>query len=120
MTDLDETLVDTLNGLGAGVYALLKPTEAALPAIVYTRVSERSFIAHDGNRLMNLSRFQIVCLAGTYAAMRSLVKAVENALIANQTDFVLCLPLAGPSGVPDLRDDGVRASMRDYYIWSQP
>jgi hypothetical protein len=121
MPDIDDTLGGALSGLGAGVWKLQKPLDATLPAIVFTRVSEQSFIAHSSNRLMNMSRFQIVCMAATYAAMRTLVKAVEGALIANTTNFVLSVPLGGPSELPDSKEDGdIVASMRDYYIWSRP
>lgn len=116
---VEETLVSVLSSLG-GIYALRKPPEKALPAIVYQRVSRHTHYSHDGTPLMHRDRYQINCLGATYKAMRTLREGVEDALGANVTNFVLSLPLGFEASLPDDLDSDIRASTRDYYIWSQP
>jgi len=116
---VEETLKTVLGGLG-GVHALAKPDNAALPAIVYRRVSRFIYYSHDGTPLMYRDRYQFNCMGKTYKSMRTLRDGLDTALGANQTNFALCLPEGQDTGIPDDLEGKLRITARDYYIWSRP
>lgn len=70
-----------VNALVAGrIYPQTAPAGAALPAIVYSRISGPRLAAHDGPSGVAHPRFQFDCKATTYAGARGLANAVRVAL----------------------------------------
>ena len=71
----------TVAGLvGQRVYPLVLPTRAALPAVVYQRISGVRVASHDGPSELARPRFQFACIGSTYAGAKTVANAVRTAL----------------------------------------
>lgn len=62
------------------VYPAVIPQDAPYPAVAYQRISTVRDLAHDGPAGMALARFQVTCVAETYAQARALANAVRETL----------------------------------------
>ncbi len=66
--------------VGNRVYPLMAPQDAALPHLVYQRISSPRLRSHGGPSGLAHPRFQITATAGSYSAARSLANAVRASL----------------------------------------
>ena len=62
------------------VYPNVIPQDAALPAVAYQRISGPRMHEHAGPAGLANPRFQLTCLAATYAAAKGLATACRLAL----------------------------------------
>lgn len=62
------------------VYPLIAPQDAALPYLVYQRISTARERSHSGPSGLAHPRFQVTAVAATYSAVRNLANAVRIAL----------------------------------------
>jgi hypothetical protein len=65
------------------IYPVIAPQSAALPMIVYQRVSTVPVTSIDGDSGLDSVRMQVSCWAKTYAETKSLAAAVRSAVMAN-------------------------------------
>ena len=114
--NVDKVLVSLLetNIPGVKVWALEKPKEAAVPALVYKRVSSRSYVYHGGQLDVVRDWIQITHVASTYAELRTLVDNVEAQLIGNTTNFSVSLP---SDTHVEFKEDTLYFANRDYFIF---
>lgn len=114
---IDKTLKGVLEtATGLAVYALRKPLKKPIPAVVYRRITDIPQVSHSGSTGVIRTRFQINVQAKTYSSLRTIVDAIEDALLANTTDFSVSLPLEGQDEDKD-ENASVYTSIRDYFIW---
>ena len=66
--------------VGQRIYPLVAPAKAALPAIVYQRISGMRVATHDGPSELAHPRIQFACIGTTYAGAKNLANAVRVAL----------------------------------------
>jgi hypothetical protein len=66
--------------VGQRIYPLVAPPKAALPAIVYQRISGMRVATHDGPSELARPRFQFACIGSAYAGAKNLANAVRVAL----------------------------------------
>lgn len=107
-----KTLLETATGFK--VHALQKEPTQAVPAIVYRFIADAPIVPHAGDSGFRRARIQLTCITSNYAALRSLVLAVETALYGNKTDFECSLPLETKL---ESKEDNLYYSIRDYYFW---
>jgi hypothetical protein len=86
MSVIEEALVTRLladatvaAAVGTRIYPLVAPQGAAMPHIVYQRISGPRVHTHQGSDLAH-PRFQFACNAATYAAAKALANAVREEL----------------------------------------
>lgn len=108
---IEETLVyileqdEALAGLAPGVFPLLIPIDADLPAFCYQTIFDQETMAHDGGTGTRQARIQVTCTATTYAAAKALANAVDAALRGYQAAAVADMALEVESGkVENIRD----------------
>ncbi len=92
MIDIDKKLTTVLKTTGFNVYPIVKPLTAAVPCIVYRRVSTHNEISHSGKEDSNRDRFQVIAVHTTYSGMLNLQNSIETLLIANTSDWDVSLP----------------------------
>lgn len=114
--NLDKTLKTLLetNITGLKVWALEKPKEAALPTVVYKRVSRRNYMSHSGIADLKRDWIQITHIASTYDSLRTLVANVESQLIGNSTSWNISIP---NDNLVEFKQDGLYFANRDYLIF---
>ena len=114
--NLDKSIKSVLeSATSVKVYPIKKPVSAAVPCIVYRRVSNNEVISHAGDEGCPKDRIQIMCLHTTYTGLRTLVGQVEGALIANTTNWEVSLP-AGNKFEDYDEEDKVYSCSNDYFI----
>jgi hypothetical protein len=113
---VDSVLKSELSSLGVKVYALKRPVDSPLPALVYRRVSELDFMVHSGAVGLAKNRFTIIHVTDTYAGLRTLVDNVRAKLIgSNNANF----NAVSPSEVDFENEEApnVFTATKDYFIW---
>jgi len=71
----------TVSGLvGTRIYPLVAPQDAALPAIVYQRISQQARVSHSGNSCLARTRLQVLSISESYSGAKALAKAVQDVL----------------------------------------
>lgn len=107
--------------VGNRVYPMAVPQGAALPAVVYQRISHDSNTAHDGPMTKRRQRYQITSMALDFNEVQRLTGACERALSGRWMDTgdegeVACTAITRN----DLRDEETLAYRvpADYYIWA--
>lgn len=116
MADVDTVLKSLLSTLDVKVYAPRRPADSSLPCLVYRHVAEKNYMAHSGGSDLTRYRVQIIHVAGTYTALRKLVKDVKTALIGNTTNFSVAIPTE--IQIEDEEAPNVLTSTKDYLIFS--
>lgn len=66
--------------VGTRIYPQVVPQEQDLPALAYQRISGAPRYTHSGDAGLTRARFQITCLAATYAGVKALAAVVRAAL----------------------------------------
>jgi hypothetical protein len=91
--DIDKKIklvLETATGLK--VHPIKKPLKAAVPCIVYRRVTGKNEVAHSGNLNNARDRIQVIAVHTSFLGLRGLVTLIENSLIGNKTDWQVSLP----------------------------
>jgi len=66
--------------IGARMYPLVSPQDAALPVLVYQKISGKPDYTHAGASGLARARFQFTCQAASYARAKALAAAVRASL----------------------------------------
>lgn len=117
-----ETKLYTLLSSDAGVVAIASdrvypdeaPQNAALPYVVYTRISSGRVYSLSGYSGLENPRIQIDCYAETMADVVSLSDAVISAM-RGATTFKVAMD--DPENMPE--EDGTFRIMIDFSIWNE-
>ena len=87
MPDLELAVFDILTNDGTvaalvstRVYPNVAPQDAALPLLVYQRLSANREYAHDGEAGYARARIQVTCMDDDFSGVKALVAAVRGAL----------------------------------------
>ena len=116
MLDVDKKLKSVLEAAtGLKAHPIKKPLSAAVPCLVYRRVSNHDTIAHTGNAGLTTDRLQVICTHTTYSGLKTLVGQVEGVLIANNTDWEVSIPAGNKLDDYD-EDDKIYSTSADYFI----
>lgn len=123
MAEIEETLKSVLvagtSSVSATVHALRKPMAAALPAVVYRRISTLPHRHHASSGVTGLvkrDRFQITLITESYSELVTLSKLVDAVMVGNTTNFSATQPL-GPAIEDKDETAKLYESIKDYYIW---
>lgn len=106
------------------IYPASRRQSAALPAIVYQRISTTIQNASVGESGTAWARVQVDCMAETFAGARALAAAVKGALSGwTDTDGTPAVSMChwvdeqdAPGGLDEGEDDRVYDVIQDYYI----
>ena len=94
-------------------YPLEAPQGAAMPYVVYRRISTMRHDTIQGAGTIEQARFQFNCYAATYAACKTLAAAIKTRMVA----------AFGPRAVhqheSDETDDGQHWTWIDYHLWKK-
>jgi len=84
---IEETIKSSLNTLGYAAYPNKKVQDAALPCVVYKRISRIPNRTQNATDTLRKSRFQFDVLASTYSEMKIMSEAIITAFDATKTYF---------------------------------
>jgi hypothetical protein len=114
--NLDQTLKSVIQAAtGFPVYALEKPVEKTVPAVVYKIIADMPILATDAtDTKLSWARVQLTHVADTYAKLKSLVEDTETVMFAKTTDWQVSVPLS--TKLED-KEDNLYYSIREYSIW---
>lgn len=99
---------------GDRVYALLRPQGGALPAVVYTRISNQPVTSLAGSSGLNRVRVQIDCWATTMAAALTLA---DEARVALEAATMKALP---DSDFAEYEEETrIYRLSRDFFCWEK-
>lgn len=96
------------------IYPLVAPQEAAMPLIVYTRVSSGREYSLTGYSNLENPRMQIDCYGTTYSETKALAEAVTTALRGATT-----FGTAQDDPQEMYEDDETHRVSIDFSIWNQ-
>jgi hypothetical protein len=117
---------ETVSGLvGTRIYPLSIPDNAAMPAVVYQRISGAALLTMDGAHSMTHARFQLNCWSDEYGETRDLSDAVRQCLDGYSGDVgnvsVLGVFVEGEIDlgeiVPDVETSKRHAKALDFFMW---
>lgn len=111
---IEETVVTTLQGMGANVYPLVAPEDAPYPFIVYQRVSTLPIRSHAGN-VMDRPRYQISVWSNSYEQVVDVAENIKQALDLNQADFKLATRESEIESTD--AEPGLYRKVLDFFIW---
>jgi hypothetical protein len=114
MADLETDVVTALNTTAYKAYFAQKPQSAALPCLVYQRITTGLQYGHAGATDLSVIRMQITAHAATYAAAKTAASATR-AKMASTTSFKSFLD----DQTEYIDENGINSIVHDYLIWTK-